>query len=185
MNNLNLNSLRAQIIFYWVLVQWSPAFLAPGTGFMEDKIFPQTWAGDGFRMIQAQYVYCVLFSCYGYISSTSDHQALDPGDPVLNLHIPPFSSVQSLSHVRLFVNCSTPGLPVHHQLPEFTQTHVHWVSDVIQLSHPLLSPSPAALNLSQHQGLLKCVSSSHQVAKLLEFKPQHQSFQWTPRTDLL
>ena len=75
----NLNSLRMQIIFYWVLVQWSPAFLAPGTGFMEDKIFPQTWAGDGFRMVQAQYIYCALFSCYGYISSTSDHQALDPG----------------------------------------------------------------------------------------------------------
>ena len=83
------------------------------------------------------------------------------------------------------MNRSTPGLPVHQQLPEITQTHVHWVSDVIQLSHPLLSPSPPALNLSQHQGLLKCVSPSHQVAKLLEFKPQHQSFQWTPRTDLL
>ena len=80
---------------------------------------------------------------------------------------------------------STPGLPVHHQLPEFTQTHVHWVGDTIQLSHPLLSPSSPALNLSQHQGLFKWVSSSHQVAKVLEFQLQHQSFQWTPRTDLL
>ena len=62
---------------------------------------------------------------------------------------------------------STPGLPVHHQLPEFTQTHVHWVGDAIQPSHPLLSPSPPAFNLSQHQSLFKWVSSSHQVAKVL------------------
>ena len=83
------------------------------------------------------------------------------------------------------MDCSTPGLPVHHQLPEFTQTHVHWVSDAIQPSHLLLSPSPPALNLSQHQGLFKWVSSSPYVAKVLEFQLQHQSFQWTPRTDLL
>ena len=79
----------------------------------------------------------------------------------------------------------TPGLPVHHQLPESTQTHGHWVGDAIQPSHPLSSPSPPALNLSQHQGLFQWVSSSHQVAKVLEFQLQHQSFQWTPRTDLL
>ena len=83
------------------------------------------------------------------------------------------------------MNRSTPGLPVHHQLPESTQTQVHWVGDAIQPSHPLSSPSPPALKLSQHQGLFKWVSSSHQVTKVLEFQPQHQSFQWTPRTDLL
>ena len=83
------------------------------------------------------------------------------------------------------MHCSMPGLPVHHQLLEFTQTHVHRVSDAIQPSHPLSSPSPPALILSQHQGLFKQVSSSHQVAKILEFQLQHQSFQWTPRTDLL
>ena len=81
------------------------------------------------------------------------------------------------------VDCSTPGLPVHHQLPEFAQTHVHWVGDGIQPSHPLSSPSPPTFNLSQHQGLLRWVSSSHQVAKVLEFQLQHQSFQWTFRTD--
>ena len=75
--------------------------------------------------------------------------------------------------------------PVHHHLPESAQTHVHWVGDAIQPSHPLLSPSPPALNLSQHQGLFQWVSSSHEVAKVLEFQLQHQSFQWTPRTDLL
>ena len=97
-----------------------------------------------------------------------------------------FSSVtQSCLTLCDPMNRSTPGLPVHHQLLEFTQTHVHWVSDTIQLSHPLSSPSPPALNLSQHQGLFKWVSSSHQVAKLLEFHLQHQSFQWTPRTDFL
>ena len=71
----------------------------------------------------------------------------------------------------------------HHQLPKSTQTHVHWVGDSIQPSHPLLSPSPPALNLSQHQGLFKWVSSSHQVAKVLEFQLQHQSFQWIFRAD--
>ena len=74
------------------------------------------------------------------------------------------------------MDCSTPGLPIHHQLLEFTHTHVHWVGDAIQPSHPLLSPSPPAFNLSQHQGLFKWVSSSHQVAKVLEFQFQHQSF---------
>ena len=73
------------------------------------------------------------------------------------------------------MDCSTPGFPVHHQLPEFTQTHVHRVSDAIQQSHPLSSLSPPAFNLSQHQGLFQWVSSSHQVAKGLEL--QHQSFQ--------
>ena len=66
------------------------------------------------------------------------------------------------------VDCSTPGLPVHHQLPEFTQTHVHRVSDAIQPSHPL-SPSPPAFTLSQLQGLFKWVSSSHQVTKYRSF----------------
>ena len=73
------------------------------------------------------------------------------------------------------MDCSTPGLPVHRQLPEFTQTHVHWVGDAIQPSHPLSSPSPA-FNLSQNQGLFKWVSSSHEVAKVLEFQLQRQYF---------
>ena len=85
------------------------------------------------------------------------------------------------------MNRSMPGLPVHHlsKLLEFTQTHVHRAGDAIQPSHPLSSPSPPAPNPSQHQGLFQWVSSSHEVAKVLEFRLQHQSFQWTPRTDLL
>ena len=94
-------------------------------------------------------------------------------------------AVQLLSRVRLFATPWTAGFPVHHQLLESTQTHVHWVSDAIQPSHPLSSLFLPAPNPSQHQGLFQRVSSSHQVAKVLEFQLQHQSFQWTPRTDLL
>ena len=81
------------------------------------------------------------------------------------------------------MNHSMPGLPVCHQLPEFTQTHVHCVGDAIQPSHPLSSPSPSALKLSQHQGLFKWVSFWHQVAKVMEFQLQHQSFQWIFSTE--
>ena len=85
-----------------------------------------------------------------------------------------FSSVtQSCLTLCDTMDCSTPGFPVHHQLLELAQTHVHRVSDAIQPSHPLLSASPPAFNLSQHQGLFQGVSSSHQVAKVLEL--QHQS----------
>ena len=97
-------------------------------------------------------------------------------------------SDQLLRRVRLCnpMNRSTPGLPVHHQLPEFTQTHVHWVvSDAIQPSYPLSSPFPSAFNLSQHQGLFKLVSCLHQVAKVLELQLQHQSSQWIFRVDFL
>ena len=89
-----------------------------------------------------------------------------------------FSSVQLLSHVRLCnpMNRSTPGLPVHHKLPEFTQTHAHQVSGAIQPSHPLSSPSPPAPNPSQHQGLFQWVNSSHEVAKVLEF--YYSEFIW-------
>ena len=102
-------------------------------------------------------------------------------------HMSPVSLVQLLSHVRLCdaMDCGTPGLPVHHQLQEFTQIHVHWVGDAIQPSHSLLSPSSPTFNLSHHQGLSKWVNSSHEVAKVLEFQLQYQSFQWRLRTDLL
>ena len=97
-----------------------------------------------------------------------------------------FSSVaQSCPNLCDPMNHSTPGLPVHHQLPEFTQTHVHRVNDAIQPFHLLSSPSPPAPNPSQYQGLFHWVNSSNEVAKVLEFQLQHQSFQWTPRTDLL
>ena len=86
------------------------------------------------------------------------------------------------------MNCSTSGLPVHHQLPEFTQTHIHWVGDATQTSHSLSSLSPPSIwvfNLSQHTGLFKLATSLHQVAKVLEFQLQQQSFKWMFRTDFL
>ena len=87
-----------------------------------------------------------------------------------------FSSVaQSCPTLCNPMNRSTPGLPVHYQLPEFTQTHVHRVIDAIQPSHPLSSPSPPAPNPSQHQSLFQWVNSSHEVAKVLEFQLQHHS----------
>ena len=110
-------------------------------------------------------IYILLFICYkiqGAISSVAQ-SCLTLCDPM---------------------NRGTPGLPVHHQLLESTQTHIHWVGDAIQPSHPLSSPSHA-FNLSQHQDLFQWVSSSHQVAKVLEFQLQHQSFQWIFRTDFL
>ena len=97
-----------------------------------------------------------------------------------------FSSVaQSCPTLCDPMNRSALGLPVHHQLPEFTQTHVHWVGDAIQPSHPLSSPSPPALSLSPASGSFPMsLSSSHEVAKVLEFQHQHQSFQttqgWSP-----
>ena len=100
-----------------------------------------------------------------------------------------FSSISSVAQLCLTLcnpmDCSTPGFPVHHQLPELSQSHVHGVCDVIQPSHPLPSLSPLAFNLSLHQGLFQSVDSSHQVAKVLELHLQHQSFQWIFRTNSL
>ena len=102
---------------------------------------------------------------------------------------PFYTSVQFSSVSQLWLtlydprDCSMPGLPLHHQLLEFTQIHVYWVSDATQPSHPLLSPPLPTFNLSQHQGLFKWVSCLHQVPVILEL--QHQSFQWIFRTDFL
>ena len=97
-----------------------------------------------------------------------------------------FSSVpQSCPTLCDLIDRSMPGFPVHHQLLELTQTHVHPVGDAIEPSHSLLSPSPPAFNLSQHQGLFKRVSSWHEVAKVLKFQLQCQSFQWIFRNDFL
>ena len=90
-----------------------------------------------------------------------------------------FSSVaQSCPTLCSPMDCSKPGFPVHHELPEFTQTHLHQVADVMQPSHPLSSPSPPDFNFSQHRGLFQGVSSLHQVARASKFQLQHQSFQW-------
>ena len=104
----------------------------------------------------------------------------------ITVNLVQFSSVAQLCPTLCDpMACSTPGFPVHHQLPELTQTHVHQVGDAIQPPQPLSSPSPPAFNLSQNQGFFQGVSSSHQVAKVLKFQLQHQSFQWIFRTDFL
>ena len=101
----------------------------------------------------------------------------------------PFSSYCSVTKLCPILcnpmNCSTLGFPVFQYMHRFAQTHVHWVSDAIQPSHPLSPPSPLAFNLSQNQVLFQWVRSSHQVAKVLEFQLQHQSFQWIFTTDFL
>ena len=108
------------------------------------------------------------------------------GLTLTSVHDYQFSSVtQSCPTLCDPKDCSTPCFPVHHQLLELIKTHVHWVGDAIQPSHPLSSPSPPAFNVSQHQGLFQWVSSSHQVVKVLEFQLQHQSFQWIFRTEFL
>ena len=104
-----------------------------------------------------------------YIASSISYKILY--EEGINCIFSQFSSVaQSCLTLCDPMNRSTPGLPVHHQLPEFTQTHFHRVSDVIQPSHPLSSPSPPAPNPSQHQNLFQGVNSSHEVAKVLEFQ---------------
>ena len=130
-------------------------------------------------------------SCWDRVYLPSDYTGIsdsqESSSPFSTLNTGQFSSVQSLSCLTLCVpmDCSTPDFLVHHQLPETTQTHVHWAGDAIQPSHPLSSPFPPTFNHSQHQGLFKWVSSLHQVAKVLEFQLQHQSFQWIFGTDLL
>ena len=111
--------------------------------------------------------------------------ALDPSQVILDGSVQFSSVAQSFPTLCDPMNRSTAGLPVHHKLPEFPQTHVHRISDAIKPYQSLSFPSPPTFNFSQHQGLFKWVSSWHQVAKVLEFQLQHQSFQWTPRTDLL
>ena len=90
------------------------------------------------------------------------------------------SGAQSHRTLCNSTDCSTPGLTVPHHLPELAQTHLHWVNDAIQPSHPLSSPSPPALNLSQHQGLFQWVGSSHQVAKVLELQLLMNIQGWFP-----
>ena len=127
---------------------------------------------------------CIILLYIEYINKSILHLILAKrlrSDEYINksIYLKYFISVQ-FSSVALScptlcntMDCSTPGFPVHHQLPEFTQPHVHHVSDAIRPSHPLSSPFPSAFNLSQHQGLFKWVGSLHQVAKVLELQFQH------------
>ena len=107
-------------------------------------------------------------SAYGFHKKEdSIYSSLHPEPTAQNMNIQFSSVTQSCLTICDPMDCSTPGFPVHHQLPVFTQTHVHWVSDAIQPSHPLSSPSPT-FNISLHLGLFQWVSFSHQVARVLD-----------------
>ena len=121
------------------------------------------------------------FSFFLFLSSIQVHTHVGM---LMNQYLQFSSVAQSCLTLCNPMNCSTPGLPVHHQLPEFTQTHIHRVSDAIQPSHPLVSPSLPSFNFFPASGSFQ-MSQSHQVAKVLEFQLQHQSFQRIFRTDSL
>ena len=128
------------------------------------------------------YVHLLLFRFPSHLGHTEHWVEFPVLDRKFSLDVSPSIVSQSVNSVTQScparcdpMNRSMTGLPVHHQLPEFTQTHVHWVSDAIQPSHLPSSPSPPAPNPSQHQGLFQWVNSSHEVAKVLEFQLQHQS----------
>ena len=148
-------------------------------------IFPGQWLNPYLLHWQADSLPLSYQVCFGVqpINKAVIVSGEQWMDSVIHVHESQFSSVsQSCLTLCDLINRSTPGLPVNHQLPESTQNHVHRDGDAIQPSHPLSSPSPPAPNPSQHQGLFQWVN---EVAKVLEFQLQHQSFQWTPRTDLL
>ena len=120
-----------------------------------------------------------IHSCLHGCSETITHGHL------IGYFVACFSGTQLCLMLGDSMDCSMTGLPVLYSLPEFAQTHVHWISVATQPSHPLLPASSHALSVSQHQGLFKWVSSSHQLVKVLEFQLSHQSYQWIFRTDFL
>ena len=135
------------------------------------KALPRGAAELGWKIFWLQASSRILATAY-YIPATCQVQFSSVAQSCLTLCDP--------------MDCSMPGFPVHHQLPELTQTHVHHVGDAIQPSHPLSSPSPpTTFNPSQHQGLFQWLGFSHQMARVLEFQLQHPSFQWIFRTDFL
>ena len=158
---------------------------------------------DCFMIWYVSHMIIYMFQCYFLKSSHPHLLSQSPKD--CSIYLCPFCWVAYRVIITIFLNSmyqfssvtqscltlcdpmnhSMPGLPGHYQLPEFSQIHVHRVVDAIQPSHPLSSPSPLAPSPSQHQGLFQWVNSSNEVAKVLEFQHQHQSFQWTPGTDLL
>ena len=158
-----------------------------------DDLLMYWWGKKWSPILFLCYLWNVPSTAYLWCHCLSKKYVLTQITNIFLLYFPPeilylsfqFSSVgQSCPTLCNPMNLSTPGLPVHHQLPQFTQTHAHRVGDAIQPSHPWSSPSPAP-NPSQHQGLFQRVNSSYEVAKVLEFQLQDQSFQGTPRTDLL
>ena len=149
----------------------------------------ETWPGWSLWSPSGPWFHYRNITCQNKIKQTDEFLNVHSSGQLSLLTVCVLSSqlFKSLSHVRLCdsMNCSMPGFSVHYYLPELAQTHVHWVSDAIQPSHPLSPPPPLALSFSQHQGLFQWVGSLKQVAKLLELQLQYQSFQWIFRVDFL
>ena len=163
----------SEIVHLWLLVAWEMMMMNTVKKKIVNSINHIIISQLHYQKVISQGKELYLPLCLHYLEFFLEHSVQ-------------FSSVtQSCLNLCNPMDCSMPGLPVHHQLPEFTQTHLRWVCDAIQPSHPLSSPSPPTNNPSQHQGLFKWVNSSHQVGKVLEFQFQHQSFQWIFRNDFL
>ena len=149
------------VVPVWKLASWrsKKIYISVQVWTQEQTSVPAPWLSQSSR------IHCLLLSLFILSRPSTDRMK--------TIHIREFSSVTRLfpTHCDL-TNCSTPDFPVYHQLPECTQTHVHWIDDAIQPSHPLPSPSPPTFNLSQDQCLFQWVSSSHQVAKVLMFQLQ-------------
>ena len=150
-----------------------------------------SWAPCAIQRLPTSYLFYMWWSVYEKTNKPDTCERFVGKFSVIiqSTHIQCFSSVQFSRSVGSNscnpMDCSTPGFPVRHQLPELSQTRVHHIGDAIQPSHPLSTPCLPAFNLSQHQGLFQWVSSSHQVAKVLAFQLQHQSFQRIFRVDFL
>ena len=155
---------------YEELIQYTP-YESDSHSVMSDSLWSLGLPGSFVhRILQARILDWLPFPSSGDLPNPGLNSGLLHCRQILN-HLVQFSSVaQSCPTLCDSMNCSTPGLPVHHQLLEFTQTHIHQVGDAIQPSHPLSSPFPPAPNPSQHQSLFQWVNSSHEVAKVLEFQ---------------
>ena len=143
---------------------------------MYKQIFLIKYNWLGFQYTRL-YVICQMFKSWFHLKTIQKNVS------IYEIDLVQFSSVAQLCPTLYNpMNHSTPGLPVHHQLPEFTQTHVHWVSDAIQSSHPPSSPSPPALSLSQHQGLFQWVKLFPSGGQSTGVSASTSVIQWTPRT---
>jgi len=154
--------LDAMMLVFWML-SFKPAFSLSSFTFIKRLLNSSLLSAT--RVVSSAYLRLLIFLWQSWFQLL-----LHPAQHFTWCTVQ-FSSVsQSCPTLCDPMNCSTPGLPIHHQLPEFTQTHIHWVGDAIQPSHPLSSPSPPAPNPSQHQSLFQWVNSLHEVAKVLEFQ---------------
>ena len=161
-------------------VYWWPCCMACGVWVPQPGIEPQPWQSEYKDLTIGHQRFLWLHYLYVGVIYVNPKLLIFPSPTFFS-----FQFTQSCLTLCDPMDCSMSGFPVHHQFMELVQTHVHRVSDAIQPSRPLSSPSLPAFNFSQHQDLFKWVSSLYQVVKILEFQPQHQSFQWIFRTDFL